>query len=156
MRYQTPVSLFVTGLLFAAGAHAGDYCCTCKGETSGKSIEAPNRTLASAKCSLQCGDLALVTSGKCVVPAAAAAAGTTSVLLFQSDDCSGDPARVSQSTPNLKAAGIDGIQSMSVESGGPAIGWEKPDFSGRITGYMAPSICVSPGFEIQGVRIGGR
>jgi hypothetical protein len=156
MRYQTSISVFVAGLLFAATAQAGDYCCTCKEETTGKSIEAPNRTLASAKCSLQCGGLALVTSGKCAVPAPAASAGSTSVLLYKSDDCSGDPARVSQSTPNLKAVGIDGIQSMSVESGEAAIGWEKPDFGGRGTGYMAPSICVSPGFEIQGVRIGGR
>jgi hypothetical protein len=135
---------------------AGDYCCSCKGESVGRNIEAPNRALATAKCSLECKDLELVTGGKCAAPASATPSGTTSVLLYKSDDCSGDPAKLGKSTPNLKSAGIDDIQSMSVESGGPAIGFEKPDFGGRGTGYMAPTICISPGFEIQAVRVGGR
>jgi hypothetical protein len=160
MRNGKSVSLLVTILLFAGAARAADYCCTCKDEKVGKTIEASSRFSATGKCSVECGDLALVTSGKCAVPATAPAPAATgsghSVMLFKSDDCSGDSARVSKSTPDLKAAGIDDIQSMSVESGGPAIGFEKSDFGGRGTGYMGPTICVSPGFEIQGVRIGGR
>jgi hypothetical protein len=155
MRHLKTISALGAWLVIATAAQAGDYCCACKGE-AGKTIDAPNRAIATAQCSLQCKDLGPVTGGKCAAPASAAPASTTSVLLYKSDDCSGDPAKVSQSAPSLKAAGIDDIQSMSVESGGPAIGWEKPDFGGRGTGYMAPTICVAPGFEIQAVRVGGR
>lgn len=159
MRNHAICSMIMAGLFVATVtvSHAAEYCCTCDGDTSGKTIEASSRISALGKCSVQCGKLSIVSSGQCAVAATPVPAGmATVVLLFKSEDCSGDPATVSKSTPTLNDAGIDGIYSMSVESGDPAAGWEKRDFGGRTTGLMGPTICVSPGFEIQGVRIGGR
>jgi hypothetical protein len=159
-RIATSMLMAVLGVA-ATSAHADDYCCTCKNEKTGTTINASSRASAVIKCVQQCLQPGIVTAGKCeaasaAAPTAAAPIAATSVMLYRSEDCSGEPARVGKSTPNLKAVGIDGIRSMSLESGGPAAGWRKPDFGGRSTGYMAPTICVSPGFEIQSVRVGER
>jgi hypothetical protein len=152
-------------LLGAAGlVQAKDYCCICQGQPSGKTISAFNQGLAVGQCSLECGDFTNVTAGKCpepppaaAVPAPAAAptpptqpapAGT--VLVYQSADCSGEPIRLTGSMSRLPASGL---QSFRVESGAPASAWEKPDFSGRSSEPVAPSICVAPGFEIQAIRL---
>jgi hypothetical protein len=51
---------------------------------------------------------------------------------------------------------MGGMRSFSVESGAPASAFEKANFAGQRAGPVAPSVCVSPGWEIAGVRFGGR
>jgi hypothetical protein len=77
------------------------------------------------------------------------------VLLYKSVDCSGDSVPVTQSTGQL-AGSLAGMRSFSVQSGGPAAVFEKPGFSGAHTAPVGPSICVSPGWAIAGVRIGAQ
>jgi hypothetical protein len=137
----------------AALAQAADYCCLCKDQTAGRTIDAPNRGLAIAQCSLECGGFTDVTSGKCAaaapVVASPPAAGAV-VLVFGSEDCSGDATRVSSSTPRL---GERPARSFRVESGAPASAWEKADYAGRHTEFVGPSICVSPGFNIKSIKL---
>jgi quercetin dioxygenase-like cupin family protein len=65
--------LVAAGLLAAAGAvHAADYCCLCKGQTVGKTINASSHGVAVGQCILACGNFASVASGKCAEPAPAA------------------------------------------------------------------------------------
>ena len=141
---------------------AAEYCCTCKGQTTGKTLDAGNRGVALGQCSLECGAFTNVTSGKCSVPAPApspaaapAAAPSTSeapatvVLAYKSDDCSGEALRVTGSTARLEGR----IASFQVDAGAPASAWEKPDYAGRHTELVGPSICVSPGFDIQSIKL---
>jgi len=66
------------GLLAGAEwAHAGDYCCMCKGQAAGKTINASSRAVAIGQCSLECGNFTSVGSGKCAEPAPAAAPAPT-------------------------------------------------------------------------------
>jgi hypothetical protein len=88
-------------------------------------------------------------------PAAAPAPAPARVLLFKSDNCSGDASALTQSTSQLSGA-MAGMRSFSVESGGPAAAFEKADFGGQRTEPVGPSICVSPGWVITGVRIGAK
>lgn len=170
IRSTVPV-LVAVGLLAAAGLlHAADYCCLCKGQTAGKTIGASNRAAAVGQCSLECGNFTNVSSGKCAEPAPAAtptpaaaptatptpAAAPTSaaaggvVLAYQSADCSGDPIRVTGSTARVAQSGV---LSFQVESGASATIWEKTDYAGRGTAPVGPSICISPGFEIQSIQL---
>jgi hypothetical protein len=146
-------SALVGAFMWAAVAQAADYCCLCKDQTAGKTIDASNRGMAIAQCSLECGGFTNVTSGKCAAAAPAAAPPAASsgvVLVFGSEDCSGDSARVTSSTPRL---GERPGRSFRVESGAPASAWEKADYTGRHTELVAPSICVSPGFDIQSIKL---
>jgi hypothetical protein len=142
-----------------SAVQAGEYCCTCKGQTAGKTIDAGNRAQAIGQCSLECGGFTNVGSGKCAVPPPAAATATPAaappasaapanvVFAYKSEDCSGDPQSVTGSTARLQ-----GIRSFHVDSGNPASAWEKPDYAGLHTEFVGPSICVSPGFEIQSIK----
>jgi hypothetical protein len=140
-------------------AQAADYCCVCKGQPTGKSIEAPARAVAVGQCSLECGGYTNVTSGKCTAPppvatpapaaAPSASGGSGVVLAYKSEDCSDSPIRVAGSTARLE----QGVRSFQVESGAPASAWEKPDYAGRHTEFVAGSICVSPGFDIQSIKL---
>jgi len=143
-----------------APALAAEYCCTCKGQTVGKTIDANSRGMAVGQCSLECGAFTNVTSDKCVAappaptaaPAAAPSAPVGSmnvVLAYKSRDCSGDPLRVTGSTAQLEK----GIGSFQVDSGSPASAWENPTYTGRHTEFVGPTICVSPGFEIQSIKL---
>jgi hypothetical protein len=145
-------------------AQAAEYCCTCKGEAAGKTIDASSRAIAVGQCSLECSAFTNVTSGKCAAPPAAptaappatptaappaAAAPTGVVLAYKSGDCSGSPLRVTSSAAQLEK----GIGSFQVESGAPASAWESAGYTGRHTEFVGPSICVAPGFEIQSIKL---
>jgi hypothetical protein len=153
--------LAAAGLLASAGMlHAADYCCVCKGQTAGKTISATSKILATGQCSLECGNFTNASPGKCAEPApgatpTAAAAPTASaggavVLAYQSPDCSGSPVRVTASTARVAQSGV---LSFQVESGASASVFEKADYGGRGTAPVAPTLCVSPGFEIQSIRM---
>jgi hypothetical protein len=141
-------------------AQAKDYCCICRGQTTGKAVDADDDMSASLECSMICKRLTKPKEGACAAPPAAApapapATAPARVLLFKSDNCSGDAAALTQSTRRLSGA-MAGMRSFSVESGGPAAAFEKADFGGQRTEPVGPSICVSPGWEIAGVRIGAK
>ena len=87
--------------------------------------------------------------------AATSAAPAGSVLLFASDDCSGSPKKITASTPNLTAQSIR-ARSFSVASGPPASAWQKAGYLGANVEPVGPSICVSPGWEIAGIRLQGQ
>lgn len=153
--------LVAAGLLASAGMlYAADYCCVCKGQTAGKTIGASSKILATGQCSLECGNFTNASPGKCAEPAAAATptpaaaptapAGGSVVLAYQSADCSGDPVRVTTSTARVTQSGV---LSFRVESGASASVFEKADYAGRGTAPVAPTLCVSPGFEIQSIRV---
>lgn len=144
--------------VLAAPAQSADYCCICKGQAGGKTIEAFNRSLAVGQCSLECGGFTNVTSGKCAappaaVPAPAAAApqpsATGVVRTYKSDDCSGDPVRLTGSTASLDS----GVRSFAVESGASASAWAQANYAGNHTEPVGPTMCVSPGFEIRSIRL---
>ncbi len=66
-------ALVAVGLLASAGAlYAADYCCLCKGQTAGKTINASSRAVAIGQCTMECGNFTNVASGKCAEPAPAA------------------------------------------------------------------------------------
>jgi hypothetical protein len=141
-----------------AAVEAAEYCCTCKGQTTGKTLDAGNRGVALGQCSLECGGFTNVTPGKCAAPVPApppAAAPAVSespgnlVLAYKSEDCSGEPLRITGSTARLE----QGIASFQVDAGAPASAWEKPDYAGRHTELVGPSICVSPGFDISSIKL---
>lgn len=148
------------GGLATPAAWAEDYCCTCKGKKKGKNIDADDDFAAGMQCTLECRRPTLPKPGKCqeapkpttpaAAPTPAPATATGTVLLFASEDCSGDATRVAASTAGLP----DGLRSFSVESGGPASVWEDGDYSGRRTRPVGPTICVSPGWEIGSLRLG--
>jgi hypothetical protein len=140
-----------------SAVHAGEYCCTCKGQTAGKTIDA-SRAQAIGQCSLECGGFTNVASGKCAAPPPAAtatptpapsAASANLVFAYTSEDCSGDPLRVTDATAKLQ----QGIRSFQVDSGSPASAWEKPEYAGLHTEFVGPGICISPGFEIQSIKL---
>jgi hypothetical protein len=143
----------------AAPAQSAEYCCACKGQAEGKTIESFSRGMAVGQCSLECGAFTNVTSGKCAppppaaVPAPAAAApapaSTGAVLVYKSEDCSGDAVRLRASTARLDP----GMHSFSVESGAPASAWAQTDYAGTRTEPVGPSICVAPGFEILSIKL---
>jgi hypothetical protein len=149
------------GLSTMAGlVQSADYCCTCKGQATGKTIEASNRGVAVGQCSLECGGFTNVTSGKCAAPppaatAPAAAAPTPApaaagvVLAYKSEDCSGTAVRVTGSAARLDA----GVRSFLVESGPAASAWEQADYAGRHTEPVGPTVCVAPGFDIRSIKL---
>lgn len=157
-------AIFCVGLFLSIGAaRADDFCCPCKNKP--QSIEADDKTTATAQCSLLCKRFVLAKSGRCEgdVPAAAAppadaapaaaapaAGGSTAVSLFKTEDCSGEAATVTASTARLP----EGYLSFQGEAGEPVQAWEKPDFAGAATQPVGPGICLSPGWNISGVKIG--
>jgi len=145
-------------LLWTGMATADDYCCPCKNKP--QSIEADDKATATAQCSIVCKRFVMAKSGRCEgdVPAApaapaatpAAAAGAATVLLYKTPDCSGEAATVTASSPRLP----EGYLSFRGESGEPVQAWQKADFAGEATQPVAPGICLSPGWNITGVKIG--
>ena len=144
---------------FAGLASAADYCCKCKNQAVGKTINAGARFEAVGQCSLECGTFTNVASGQCAAPPPGATPTTATttpapasgsvVLGYRSVDCSGDPIRVNGSTARLAQSEV---WSFQVESGNSATVWEKTDYTGRGTAPVGPSICVSPGFQIQSIQ----
>jgi hypothetical protein len=158
-------SFGIAWLLSTGVAHADDFCCPCKNKP--QSIEADDKATATAQCSIVCKRFVMAKSGRCEgdapaavaappaaapAPAAApsAAAGSATVLLYKSDNCSGEAATVTASSARL----TDGFLSFQGDSGEPVQAWQKPDFSGESTQPVAPGICLSPGWNISGVKIG--
>lgn len=149
---------FCLGLFLSMGAaRADDYCCPCKNKP--QSIEADDKASATAQCSLLCKRFVLAKSGRCEgdVPAAAApaeaapaAGGASAVSLFKTEDCSGEATTITASTARLP----EGYRSFQGESGEPVQAWEKPDFAGAATQPVGAGICLSPGWDILGVKIG--
>jgi hypothetical protein len=159
-------------LLHAGSASSADYCCVCRGASTGKTVQAGDDFSAGFDCSLACKRPTLPRPGQCpaaavpapVTPAAPAAAGATppaaspgdatgSVLLYSSEDCSGDASKVSTSVPDLAERNIRAIRSFAVESGMLAAVWQKAGYAGGRTEPVGPSICVSPGWEVGAVRL---
>ena len=147
--------------LSAPSAWAADYCCICKGKTTGKMISAADDFTAGAQCSVTCRRPTLPQPGKCETapaptpaatptPAAAAASGT--VLLFASDDCSGDATKVTASSSRIAGS----MRSFKVESGAPASVWQKAEHAGVRTQPVGTGICISPGWEIGSLRFEGK
>ena len=60
-----------------SSVQAAEYCCTCKSQTTGKTIDAGSRALAIGQCSLACSGYTNVTSGKCAAPPPAPVAAPT-------------------------------------------------------------------------------
>ena len=147
--------------LASAGALGESYCCICKGKTTGKTINAADELTAGAQCSISCMRPTMARPGACeaasapapatpaTTPAPSAATGT--VLLFASDDCSGDGTKVSGSAARVVA----GMRSVLIESGGPASVWQKADYSGAQLQPVGPGTCISPGWEIGSVKFQG-
>lgn len=149
--------------ILAAPARSAEYCCICKGQGAGKTIEGFNRGMAVGQCSLECGSFTNVTSGKCAAPPAAVPAPpaavpapaaappppTGAVLAYKTDDCSGDAVRVTASTASLDS----GLRSFTVESGAPASAWAQTGYAGSHTEPVGPTLCVSPGFEIRSIKL---
>lgn len=154
--------LGINGALFAA-----DFCCQCNKDKA-ISIEANDDITGGLECSVKCKKPVKAKAGKCVAPGAkpapadtapaapgaaqANAAGTVSV--FASEDCSGDAKTITASAAKLADRGATGIRSYRVESGAPAAGFEKADFGGRKIEPVGVGLCVSPGFEVNAIRIG--
>jgi hypothetical protein len=145
-------------------AQSAEYCCVCQGQTAGKTIQAFSRGIAIAQCSLECEGYTNVASGKCApaaaapapAPAAPPAAATEPptpsagvVLVYKSEDCSGDALQLSGSVGELGA----GLRSFRVESGPAASAWEQAGYAGRHTEPVGPSICLSPGFDVRSIRL---
>jgi hypothetical protein len=80
----------------------------------------------------------------------------TSVLLYTSEDCSGNAKSVSASTPKLSEQGITGIRSFSVASGLPAAAFEQPGYGGARSEPVGAGLCISPGWEVAGIRLLGQ
>jgi hypothetical protein len=162
-RVITVLVTFTAAVLLCASmsaVQAAEYCCTCKGQTAGKTIDAGSRAQAIGQCSLECSGFTNVASGKCAAPPPAPVAAPTAapapsaassnvVLAYKSEDCSGDSLRVTGSTARLDP----GLRSFQVDSGNPANAWEKPDYAGLHTEFVGPSMCVSPGFEIRSIKL---
>jgi hypothetical protein len=148
------VALLASGVAGAAGAD--DYCCICKGKP-GKSISAGDDLTAGAQCSITCRRPTIPKPGKCEsAPAAAAAAAAPTppaaasgtVLLFASEDCSGEAIKVTAAAGSVNA----GMRSFMLESGAPASVWQKANYDGMRTQPVGAGICISPGWDIGSVR----
>ena len=151
----------VIALAFVAThARADDYCCTCKGKP-GKTISASDDFTAGAQCSMSCKRPTLPRAGACepapaptapATPAAAPSAPSGTLLLFASEDCSGDSTKVSGNAGSVAG----GMRSFMVESGGAASAWQKADYTGAQVQPVAPGNCISPGWEIASVKFQGK
>ena len=162
MKFAVNITRALAGAALAglsAAAQSADYCCVCQGQAAGKTIRAFSRGIAVAQCTLECEDLTDVTPGKCApapaapTPAAAAAepsaAAAGVVLVYKSDDCSGDALRLTGSADKLDA----GLRSFRVESGPPASAYEQAGYAGRYCEPVGASMCISPGFAIRSIRL---
>lgn len=155
-------------LMVASSANADEFCCTCRGQAAGKTIAADDALSAGFDCSLACKRPTRPKPGTCApAPAAAPVAApapaavpaalalATGVLLYASEDCLGDVKSISASTPKLADQGITGIRSFSVASG-LAVAFEKPGYAGASTQPVAATLCVAPGWEVEGIRFQGQ
>ncbi|MCC7548472.1 MAG: hypothetical protein IT532_11965 [Burkholderiales bacterium] len=165
------VRLFSVAALSAAAsvAWADDFCCECRDKKT-YAIEADDDLAAGLECSLKCKRPTRAKAGKCPAPPASSTPGAAqqsqagattpassgSVVLYASEDCSGDGKRVSTSTAALSGAGIAGARSYMVESGPGVSVWEKADYAGRKVEAVGPGICISPGWEVGSVRFSGQ
>ena len=155
--WQTAGVVALGTMGFAAAAQADDYCCVCRGKP-GKTMSAKDDLTAGAQCSVTCRRPTIPSPGKCATetpaptaaPAAAAPSGT--VLLFASDDCSGDETTVTASASRVAA----GLRSFRVEAGSPASVWQQGNYAGVRTQPVGAGICISPGWEIGSVRFEGK
>lgn len=150
--------IIAAALLWTAPGWGKDYCCPCEnGEMI--SVDERNSMMATVKCSLLCKDATRAVSGQCKAAAAEPAPAQKpgaggEVLLFTSEDCSGNPAAVTASSNDLSPLAADGLYSFQVLSGGAASVWSGTGFSGARTEPVAPSLCVSPGWRIKSLKIG--
>jgi hypothetical protein len=142
-------------LALPAAIEAKEYCCPCDGGES-VTVDERNSMMASMKCSLICSAPVRAESGACpaAAPSAPAAAATT-VLLFGSTDCSGEAVELAASSGDLTGRIAGGAHSFRVASGAAASVWSDTRHAGVRTAPVGPSYCVSPGFEIRSLHIGG-
>jgi hypothetical protein len=151
-------AILLTAILGAAPAWAKDFCCNC-GNGEKISIDERNSMMASMKCSLVCRDATMAESGQCKVAAVepapvekASAAGE--VLLFTTADCSGTATAATASSNDVSSLAANGLYSFQAVSGGPASVWSDVRYSGARTDPVAPSLCISPGWQIKSLKIG--
>jgi hypothetical protein len=141
-----------------ASAHAAQYCCPCKSGQP-QTVDASDDLKASFECTVACKRLTVAHPGACEAPApapatappAAPAAASGGVLLYKSEDCSGDAVRADKSMARLEGGAF---RSFAVESGAPASVFAQADYAGSHTEPVGASICLSPGFDIASVRVG--
>jgi hypothetical protein len=139
-----------TGLL-----HADPYCCPCKSGPA-QTIDVGDDLKASFECTVACKRFTLARPGACETaaapaPAAAAASSGSAVLLYRSDNCSGEAVKLDKSTAQLDQ---NAFYSFAVETGGPASVFAQTAYAGVRTAPVAPTICISPGFSILSMRLG--
>jgi len=157
-RYLGGPIIVVAAMLWTAPGWGKDYCCPCEnGEMI--SVDERNSMMASMKCSLLCKDATRAVSGQCQVaaaePAPAKEGGSSGeVTLFTTADCSGNPVTVTVSSNDLSSLAADGLYSFQVQTGGPASVWSDIGFAGTRTYPVAPTICISPGWQIKSLKIG--
>ena len=169
LRIATTWAVGISGLLLMAPVvQADEFCCTCRGQATGKTISANDEMSASFDCTLACKRPTRPKPGACAAPPAAAPAAPAApaaaapaavpgnVALYASDDCSGDAKTITASSPKLADKGIGGIRSFSVISGPAAAGFEKSGYAGSSTQPVAASLCVSPGWEVAAIRLQGQ
>jgi hypothetical protein len=135
--------------------HAAPYCCPCKGGPA-QSIDVGDDLKASFECTVACKRFTLARPGACEpaaapVPAAAVTTSSSTVLIYRSDDCSGEALKLDKSTAQIEH---NGFYSFAVESGGPASVFAQANYAGVRTAPVAPTICISPGFSIASMRVG--
>lgn len=143
-------------------SRADDYCCICRGQSTGKAMTADDEMGATVQCSLICRRPTQPQDGACIAPSVAAtpsampaatpAPAPAKVLLYRSDDCSGEALALTQSSAHVPGD----MYSFRVESGGPAAAFVQPGFGGAHTAGVGPSHCVSPGWGIAAIRIGAQ
>lgn len=147
----------------AGGARAADFCCPCS-QSKSISIEAHDQLTASLECAVKCMHATKAKAGKCQAPGTAPApsaapaasdskprASGNKVSLFSSEDCSGEAKSVTETSARI---GTAGLRSYRVDSGEMATAFEKADFGGRHVEPVGVGLCVSPGFDVNAVRIG--
>ncbi|HEU5284681.1 MAG TPA: hypothetical protein VFU53_12765 [Burkholderiales bacterium] len=170
MRLQQTMWLACGLWLLTGAVQAADYCCTCRGQTTGKTLSASDDLSAGFECTVLCKRPTRAKAGQCEAPPAPAAAPApaappappsapavaNSVLLYASDDCSGEARSLGASSAKLSDQGISGIRSFSVASGLPAAAFEQPGYGGARSEPVAAGLCVSPGWEVAGIRLLGQ
>jgi len=135
--------------------YADPYCCPCKGGPA-QTIDVGDDLKASFECTVACKRFTLARPGACEsaaapVPAAAAASSGSAVLVYRSENCSGEAVKLDKSTAQLEQ---NAFYSFAVETGGPASVFAQANYAGVRTAPVAPTICISPGFSILSMRLG--
>lgn len=146
--YLVTFAVLLAGSWLAGPAAAAQYCCTCRDNTQHQ-LDESNKAAAAAVCSLRCKRVTVPREGACEAPAARSA-GATSILLYGSEDCSGQATRLDKSNPRVSGS----FRSYQVEAGAAVTVWEKADYAGANTQPVVGSFCVSPGWGIAAVKVG--